>query len=512
MKKVLMAALAAFLAFPLFADLAKYVPSSLHIYSEAKNLQYAVDYAGKKDSRFLATLQKANIDTTKPIAYYYLSLPDSYGLTAYVKSRNLPEDFVSSQAEEYQGIKILSVKTPLKGLRYALRYKHLLILTSDIPAAREIIKVIREGGSLSQRKEYQKALKEFGGGAFIAFVDLKALVKNFSPFLGLISQGISQKSTDALTGLIAKTNVERAKEKLKELDYVFLNVNLGKEGIRVKKVVYFQKLQDLPAQELDYFSYLPPESIFGMDFIVDFRDTEEINNFYQELEKEGASLSQEDKEKLTEMKKATLEFWEKIKEAIYPEIGLSASMEEEGVPSVLVVGKVKKEGTLKELVESPRKIFPLSNIPADKLQLQKLPETDYLGEKIKGYEITLPENPSKTPQKIKVFFILSKKFFLLSVGKDDTAIKNGYKIIKKGSKSLNDMPQVAYIFKSLPSRVSAKIYFSPARVITMITKQPFPPKGMGGVIYARDNKVITEIKWDKELLSAIFAIPKKKVD
>ncbi|NOZ64715.1 MAG: DUF3352 domain-containing protein [Caldiserica bacterium] len=508
MKRILVVALVVFLAFPLFSDLAKYVPSSLHIYSEAKNLQYAVDYSGKKDFRFLDTLQKANIDTTKPIAYYYLSLPDSYGLTAYLKSRNLPEDFVSSQAEEYQGIKILSVKTPWKGLRYALRYKHLLILTSDIPTAREIIKVIREGGSLSQRKEYQKALKEYGGGAFIAFVDLKALIKNFSPFLGLISQGISQKSTDALTGLIAKVNIKRAQEKLKELDYVFLNINLGKEGILVKKVVYFQKLQALPAQKLNYFSFLPAESILGVDFIVDFQDAEEINNFYQELEKEGASLSQEDKEKLTEMKKATLEFWGKIKEAIYPEIGLSASMEDEGGPSVLVVGKVKKEDILKELI-NPQAIFSLSNFPADKLQLQKLPETDYLGEKIKGYEITLPEKSAQAIQKIKVFLILDNKFFLLSVGKDDTAIKNGYKIIKKGGKSLNDAPQVAYIFKSLPSKVSAKIYFSPARIIAMVAKQPFPPKGLGGVIYAKDNKVITEIKWDKEMLSSILAISKK---
>ncbi|GEM_PF-6139259 len=509
MKKILGVALVVFLSLPLFADLAEYVPSSLHVYSEAKNLQYAVDYAGKKDSRFIATLQKVNIDTTKPIAYYYLSLPDSYGLTAYLKGKTLPEDFVSSQAEEYQGIKILSLKTPLKGLRYALRYKRLLILTSDIPTARDIIKVIREGGSLSQRKEYHKALKEFGGGEFIAFIDLKALVKNFSPFLNLISQGISQKSTGALTDLIAKVNIRKAKEKLQELDYVFLNVNLGKEGILVKKVVYFQRLQDLPAQKLDYFSLLPRESIFGADFLLDFQNTEEINKFYQELEKEGASLSQEDKDKLAEMKKSTLEFREKIKESMYPEVGISGSMGEDGFPSVLVVGRVKKEESFKELVESPRKFSPLANIPADKLQVQKLPEVDYLGEKIKGYEITLPEKTARAPQKIKVFLILNGKFFLLSVGKDNAAIKNGYKIIKKGGESLQDSPQVAHIFKSLPSRVSAKIYFSPAQIISMITKRPFPSRGLGGVIYARDNKIITEIRCDKEMLSSIFAIPRK---
>ena len=208
------------------------------------------------------------------------------------------------------------------------------------------------------------------------------------------------------------------------------------------------------------------------------------------------------------MESTTLEFWKRLKESIYPELGISASIGKEEFPSLLVVSKIKEKKFFKDIINSPEEFLSPFNLFSEELQIQALPDTDYMGEKIKGFELKIPGRG----EKIKIFLMFVDEYFLVNVGKDNAGIKKGYGTIKREEKNLNHLPHVLSMFESFPSNVSVKFYISPAQIFSLVTGKTFHAEGIGGVVYPCGNTIISEAKWRKELLSLFLSIPPPERD
>ena len=498
MKKWLIFIIFLSFSFSLFSDLAKYVPSFTNVYVEMKNPGSLFKYIGEKDSKFLDEIKGLKIDTSDSISYFLLS-PSSYGVIAHLVNNSLPQGILLE--EKYKNLKIYHLKKSLKRLNYAVRFKNLVFLTSDISTSQRIIETIKGSTKLSEKKEYKKALEENGKGLLFAFFNLKSIINSFSPFLSLLTSGNSQKGLNELFQLMQKENVKRIKEKLQELDFSFFNINLKKDGIFYKNVIYFKKKQLIPMEKLTYFSLIPEESFFAMDILTKMDNEKGIIDFYRKIEEKSQSLSEENKKKLKEMKERTLGFQKKIKDSIYPEICMSLILSDEKLPYVLFAGKVKDKKVLEGIIGSPQKVFPDFLSSSRKWKIQNIPDSEYLSERIKGLKIKIPERE----QEIKLFYTIGKEIFLVSIGNDEKGIKKGIEVIKGKENNLENLPEVLSLFKPFPKKVSAKFYLSPSIVLSKIKPVPISRKGLCGVMYSKEEKIIVEGEWDKKSFSSLFS-------
>lgn len=200
---------------------------------------------------------------------------------------------------------------------------------------------------------------------------------------------------------------------------------------------------------------------------------------------------EEDKKKLLEkIEELSLDFWKRMENMIYPEIGIGA-LYGENLPGFLIMGKVKNKKTLEDFWKNFKGLPSRFYSPRAEMKVKDLPSFIYRGGEIYGKELTFIFPPRQ--RKINIYFSAGDKFFLLGAGKDSEVIKKGWDSLKEEKNRVGARKDYQRLSSLLSPVGNAFIFFSASSVSGKEDK-----RGGAGVIRGKEGFLYSEVIWEKE--------------